>query len=279
VSKRVGRLVAAVAAATWASCCCLGAVAAERETPTASTGPCTGSINGDDVTDRSSTDPDDAVEVEADDSIVITVSAPQAIGHYSIQLGFAGFYWTVVEDDADDTQWSRTVEVADYARFGVGLYQIRAVSEGDVLCSGTILVRVGGNPFSSVGGWVALALTGTGVAATVVALRRPRQRIPSGAIALGAVGGLGAVLLLQQFGQAFPTRVVVVAGVLGGAAVPLIAHLIARSIAAKVASGGPGSPPAPPAPPPSPPPAPPAPPAPIPTATPDSWAAPAGPVA
>jgi len=273
---RLAAALMALAAATLAMLCSGSgpAAAAGRPVPTETTGPCTASFAGVDIADRSATDPDDAIEVEPDDKVVVTVSAPTAVGHYSIELGFAGFYWTVAEDDTDDAQWERTVNVDDYAWLGGGLYQIRAVSDGDVPCTGSVLVLVGGSPFTTLGGWVALVLTGAGIVAAVIALRKPRAGAPIGGIVLGALGGLGVVLLLQQFGQAFPTRVVVVTGVLGGAAIVLIAHLIGRSTAGKVVAGVAGSA----APTQSPAPAPPPPPAPAPTATPDSWAAPTGPV-
>lgn len=68
-------------------------------------------------------------------------------------------------------------------------------------------------------------MTAVGSTATA-AVRFPRirfrPRISISGTLSGAVGGLGAVVLLQQFAIAYPTRNLVIVGVLGGAVVHLL---------------------------------------------------------
>ena len=140
------------------------------------------------------------------DSIEIVVSSDEPIGHYQVQLAFAGFHWTVAEDDATGTEWSRTLEVKDYTKFGVGLYQVRAVSSGGTACEGAVLIRVTGSPFATIAGWAGVLLAGAGIGATAfVGLRR--RGVPILPMAVGALGGVGVLGLLQQFAVAYPTRV------------------------------------------------------------------------
>ncbi len=189
-------------------------------------GPCTASLAGVDAAGRSASDPDAAIDVGPDDVIDVAVVASQPIGPYSVQLEFAGFRWTVAADETGDTSWTKAVEVADYSRFGVGLYRVHAVSGGAAPCDGAVLVRVTGSPFGTVAGWAALAVTAIGVGATVAAARPPR-RTPTASMVLGGLGGLGAIALAQQLALLYPTRTVTLIGVAAGIAAPLAAGRLA----------------------------------------------------
>lgn len=206
-------------------------------------GPCTATVDGVDVGTRSSTSPGDAIRVGEHDVVDIVVEAPGALDHYDVQLAFAGFRWTVASDDTDDTSWRRTVEVDDYSRFGVGLYQVHAVSTGEVRCEGAVLIRVGGNPLATPAGWVALGVTGLGVGAIAASARPGRSRWPVGAMALGGVGGVGAMLLAQQFAVLYPTGTVTAVSVGVGAAAPLgISRLMGSGRGAPAPSTAPPDP-------------------------------------
>ncbi|HEX7166040.1 MAG TPA: hypothetical protein VF230_03570 [Acidimicrobiales bacterium] len=133
--------------------------------PAEVTGPCQGTIKGVDVAPLSSTDPSQAIKVAKDDVIQVGATSTAPIATYKVQLGFAGVYWTVGKGTADGTSWSRSVNVKDYARYGVGLYQVRGVSSGAAACSGAALVKVGGNPLSTPAGMIGLALSVIGVGA------------------------------------------------------------------------------------------------------------------
>jgi hypothetical protein len=151
-------------------------------------GPCQGTIKGVDVASVSSADIDDAIPVGQTESVAVGATAAGELERYKIQLGFAGINWTVAKGTADGTSWSKTVEVDDYARYGVGLYKVTGVSSGGVSCSGAALVKVDGSPFGSIAGIVGAALTVIGVGAvatnTLKGLKggpRPSQAVTSAA--------------------------------------------------------------------------------------------------
>ena len=136
-------------------------------------GPCTATVDGQDVSGRSASDPDDAIEVDADAVVDVQATSAQDIGSYAVEMEFAGFSWEVASDEANGTSWQKTVEVKDYSRFGVGLYKVRAVSGGAVPCVGEVLVKVTGKSlFATPAGLAGLALAGGGVAGVALSIRR-----------------------------------------------------------------------------------------------------------
>jgi len=206
-----------------------GVFAADGSPAAASTsGPCTGTVNGIDVARRSATDPDDAITVGSHDRLNVVVTSSESIGHYDVQLGFAGFDWTVADKDATGNSWSRSINVGDYSAFGVGLYQVHVETAGSTPCSGAVLIRIEGSPFTTVAGWVALLFAAVGIGATAMAAVSPSARAPFGAMALGAIGGFGGVGLIQQFAVAIPTRITLVVGVGIGALLPLLAQQVVK---------------------------------------------------
>lgn len=140
-------------------------------------GPCDATINGNDVEPLSASDPGDAIEVSESDTIEIDVESSESIRSYRIELEYAGTRWTVASGDADDDGWSREVEIDDYARFGAGLYRVRAVSEGSEPCTGSVLIDVDGQPLTTPVGLVAAAFALAGVANGVLSLRSGRRRV------------------------------------------------------------------------------------------------------
>ena len=193
-------------------------------------GPCTGTFNGVDVATRSATDPSQAIEVSSTQSVDAAATSAQAISTYEVQLSFSGLTWTVATGTANGTSWTRTVKVGDYSKFGVGLYQVHVISHGAASCESTFLVRVAGSPFRSIAGWMSLVLAGLGLGAGAMALTSGGQRSLRSKLALGAVGGLGFVGLSQEFAWAFPTPLYTALSVLGGAATPLLAHALGKSL-------------------------------------------------
>ena len=132
-------------------------------------GPCTGTIKGVDVAPLSASDPKDAIEVGGKEDVVVGATSQQQIERYKVQLEFAGIRWTVGKGTTADTSWSKTVNVSDYARYGVGLYRVHGVSEGAAACDGAALVKVGGSPLGTVAGLAGLALGGIGAATAATA--------------------------------------------------------------------------------------------------------------
>lgn len=123
-------------------------------------GPCTATING--VNAASASSPQTAIAVSKDQSIAITVNGPAKFTGHSVALEFAGFKWTVSQQTDDAKSWSDSVDVAKYAKYGVGLYKVVGVSAGNP-CSGAAYVNVKGSPLSTAAGAGAAASTVIGV--------------------------------------------------------------------------------------------------------------------
>ncbi len=141
------------------------------------TGGCTATIDGVDVGPLSATDPADAIKVDGDQDITVEAKSTGTIDSYKIQLEFAGIRWTVGKGTANGKSWSKVVKVSDYSRYGVGLYSVRGVSNGASPCTGAALVKVSGNPFTTVAGIVGSALTVLGVAGVATAGVRARRTV------------------------------------------------------------------------------------------------------
>ena len=126
---------------------------------------CEATLAGEDVGSRSSTDVDDAIEVGAKDVVEVGGTSDAPIDGYRVEMEFAGFSWEVAADDTEGTSWSDEVDVADYARYGVGLYRVSAVVTGEGACSGAVLVEITGkSPLTTAAGIGALVVGAGGLA-------------------------------------------------------------------------------------------------------------------
>ena len=156
-------------------CAGLGAVFAALVVPMAATasaevsGPCSGTIKGVDVATRNSAKPSDAILVTKTESVAVGATAAGTIDKYKIQMHFAGIAWTVGKGSADGNSWSKTVNVAPYARYGVGLYKVSGVSSGAANCTGAALVKVEGNALGTPAGLAGVALSGIGAVGVIAA--------------------------------------------------------------------------------------------------------------
>lgn len=97
-----------------------------------------------------------------------------AFTYHRVQLEFAGVRWTVSEklDSGTDTEWRETVNVDDYAAFGVGLYKVIGYGRlaGGQDCIGIAYVKVTGrNPLTTVAGAAAAGATAVGLVAVAAA--------------------------------------------------------------------------------------------------------------
>jgi hypothetical protein len=194
------------------------------------TGPCTATIAGLSVKDRSSTSKADAIRLKRHTQVAVAMASSKPISHLAIRIAFAGFHWTVKNEPTPGSSWARTLKVDDYAKWGVGLYQVTGVSSGPaVSCTGSVLVRIEGNPLGTPAGGIGLGLTilgGLGLGASV--LRGAKGRGPRLGGLLDVIASLflaiGVLTLLQQFSVVYPTAVVaivvLVVCVLVGAIVP-----------------------------------------------------------
>jgi hypothetical protein len=101
------------------------------------------------------------------------MQSAEGITRLRVQIEFAGFRRTVRDEPTSGTSWENSVPVDKYAKYGVGLYKVIGLSEGPAgTCSGSALVRVVGNPLTTVAGAAAAGITalgGLGLAAAGVA--------------------------------------------------------------------------------------------------------------
>ena len=130
-------------------------------------GPCTGMIKNVNVATVSSSNKSQAIKVKKNETITVGASAAGRLDRYKVQLAFLGRNWTVAKGSADGNSWSKTVNVATYARYGVGYYKVSGVSSGGANCTGAALVQVEGSALSSVAGVTALGLSVIGIGAAL----------------------------------------------------------------------------------------------------------------
>lgn len=193
--------------------------------PAQISGPCTATVNGQDV--ATATSPASAIEVGHDDTVTVAGTDSTGAPFTVIKLRFPPLPDVTVHDEPNDdgTDWGGSVAVSDYATWGVGLYQ---VSGGTDDCTGRAWIRVTGrSPFTTVAGGVGLALGATGVVGAGRSLRRAKPgfgsllRSMTGAAPLG----IGAALLAQQMAITPLTGATVVAWTAGAASVSGLANV------------------------------------------------------
>jgi hypothetical protein len=143
------------------------------------TGPCTASLNG--VTPEQASTPGSAVRVGENDVATVSAQVPSGPVAYRVELmvplPFAKVTWTAKQGQSNTNTWSSGVSIHNYARYGTGLYRIRAVSTaGGVTCTAEGYVRVVGSGVSLAGAVAAgvAAVGAMGVAAATMAAGRGR---------------------------------------------------------------------------------------------------------
>jgi hypothetical protein len=203
-------------------------------------GRCSETIDGQNVKGRGTGAFSDAITVEKNSVVPVTMSAASQISHLKIQIEFAGSSWTVRDKPSHGKSWSSDVKVKNYAKYGVGLYKVVGSSSGGVSCSGSALVKVKGNPLSTVAGIVGLvaALAGLGGIGAAVALTMRAGTLGFGKTLLGAVfgliAGLGLAVLLQEYSVMYPTLGAAISSVglggLFGIGLVFIAKLVGGSV-------------------------------------------------
>jgi hypothetical protein len=188
-------------------------------------GPCTATINGQDV--ATATSPAKAIEVAHDDTIVVSGTDSTGAPYTKIKLRFPPLPDVTVYDEPNDggETWGGSVDVKDYATWGVGLYQ---VSGGTDDCTGKAWIKVTGkSPFTTVASGVGLGLGAVGAVGAARGLRRAKPGF--GSLLRTALGvaplGLGAAIVAQQLAITPLTGVTVVAYTAGTAALGGLANL------------------------------------------------------
>lgn len=127
-------------------------------TQAAVTGPCTGTINGQEFHGRVTAPENGTVDWEFN-------SNAGNIKSWTLAMVFAGATIPVdsgEDEDPDQTSKGGSANVNDYARYGVGVYQLTGsvVSEGGT-CTGSVEIVIQGNPLTTLMG-------GLGAGAAVV---------------------------------------------------------------------------------------------------------------
>ena len=207
-------------------------------------GPCSASINGVNVKNQSSTSASGAIVVAKDARVPVTMTATQPISNLQVKISLMGLGRTVKSGPAHGTSWVRTVNVKDYAFWGVGLYQVTGSSSGAGLsCSGIAIVKVEGSPLSTPAGWVSLGLSvagALGLIGTAVAALHGGGMIKASLLGLlsGLVAAFGATVLLQQFSVLFPTGQIAVLALAIGAAVGVALPFVTHAVGAHSAAPG-----------------------------------------
>ena len=197
-------------------------------------GPCQATIAGQNVATSDTSARGEPIKVREEARIPVTMSSQRPITSLEVEIEFAGLGWTVHDEPTEGTSWARTVDVGDYSKYGVGLYKVSATSSGQGFsCTGAALVEVDGSPLSTVAGLVGIGLAVVGGLGVLwVAFRGPGGA-PAWGIILGVLLGAGVGVLLQQFSIVYPTMIVALIALGGGAALGLIMGLFGRSAGPK----------------------------------------------
>lgn len=122
------------------------------------------------------TSPDTAIEVPHDEEVTIVAAASGPLDRYRIDIYLADLSFVAAsgevepDDKGDRTTFKGTADVGQYARWGSGLYEVRARTTGTV-CDLTAYINVtGGPPLASgvsLAAIVAIAVAAGGLASAV----------------------------------------------------------------------------------------------------------------
>lgn len=143
------------------------------------TGGCRGTIAGRDIGPLSSSDPDDAIDVNYDDIITAEGSTNQPVGDYRIQIEALGVRWTVANGNSSTNSWTREVKVSTYTEKVKSGGLIKVIGSGGG-CTGAALLSVdykGKSPLATplgMGGAVLAALGALSVVGTAMSAASKR---------------------------------------------------------------------------------------------------------
>ena len=126
-------------------------------------GPCTARIHGEDVSSRETDALSDAIPVDRDNLVSVTMSSTRPIQRLKVEIEFSGLRWTVHDRPNSGTSWASEVPVDDYAVYGIGLYKVVGSSFGQgFTCEAAALIDVQGDesldPLVTVAGLVGFGL-------------------------------------------------------------------------------------------------------------------------
>ena len=110
---------------------------------------CKAAIGTFDVGALDSEDDTKAVHVSKDGAVTVSMRADRVIARYTVNVAFTFRGWEAAAGTGTHSEWSSTVGVDKYARFGVGLYRVVATSfgsDGTSSCTAAALVFVDADP-------------------------------------------------------------------------------------------------------------------------------------
>ena len=193
-------------------------------------GPCQATVAGQNVATRDTSATGDPIKVREEARVPVTMTAQRSITHLTVEMEFAGLGWKVHDEPTEGTSWARSVDVGDYSKWGVGLYKVVGTSSGQGFsCTGSALIEVDGSPLRTLAGLVGLGLAAVGGLGVLwVAFRGPGGA-PLWGVILGLMLGVGVAVLLQQFSIVYPSAIVALIALGGGAGLGLIMGLLGRS--------------------------------------------------
>jgi hypothetical protein len=167
------------------------------------TGGCSATIDGQDA--GSAQNVRAAIVVNDTETIVVHGTAPGPISSYKVYLTFAGVRFPAAEGTVsnNDSSYTATVNVADYAKYGVGVYRVEGETTGTV-CTGWAYVKVTGRfPLTTVAGIAGSLLALLGLLG-LIASRPPAPPLtPTGP--MGPAGQAGQPGALTSVGPMSPT--------------------------------------------------------------------------
>lgn len=161
---RVARVLAAVALVAMTSG--VGSQPAGAQV----TGGCSATIAGRDA--NAAHNASHAIGVASDETIVVSGTAPGPITGYQIFMKFGPVRFKVADGTVStgETSYTRTINVADYAKYGVGLYRVEGETAGTP-CTGWAYVKVTGRfPLFTAAGALGAVLVAVGALGMVLSL-------------------------------------------------------------------------------------------------------------
>src|SRR4051794_14112692 len=192
-------------------------------------GDCTITIDGQSL--GAAGDSSNALAIDAQGNPEVVATSSQPVSEIAITVSLWPLSWTETRTAAaPTTEWVGTLPVADFTRFGSGVYQVTVTTEA---CQVQGWVDVEGPPlYQTVAGIVGLGTIGLGVllvARSILAARRGGSIVPS--ILGGAITGVGLLIVAQQTGTAAVTPQSAATWVVIPSALSGIGHAVTGALA------------------------------------------------
>ena len=160
-------------------------------------GPCVVFIDQHRLGDADS--PDRAIPIDADAVASVVGQSLEPVTRATVAIGVWPTAWTIADEPiAPTTEWSGSLRVAEYARFGSGLYEVTAATD---VCQVHGWVKVSGrSPLETPAGLVSIGIIVIGALIALRAFLTAGRGNGWLAVVGGVVFGIGLLLFAQQSG-------------------------------------------------------------------------------